>query len=338
MDIVYEALPTFAANPMQYEVAYPMDDLVRAHRVDLSRVEPTIIQAVREMSDGKLTAFPTLTNTLAMYYNKDLFEKFGVAYPKDNMTWDDIIEMNRQLTRLEDGQQYVGLSMSVSHAQLMSPLSLQRYNHSSQKAEINNDKWRTFFQSLIDVANTSGYKEKMGELGAFPPLASFLERKEAAMYGGPANTHSSSDFSNLNWDMVTFPMYKQAMGVQPQSYPTMFGIADSSKQKDAAMEVMGYMLSDEFQMSISRKGFIPIVNSPAVQAVFSENATQFADKNVKSVLYSNSAPLVVPSIYDNMVPYLNYVNDIVLGNIDLNTALREIEEEANLAIAAVKGQ
>ena len=42
--------------------------------------------------DGKLEAMPLLENVFVLAYNKDMFDKFGVEYPTNDWTWDDLAE------------------------------------------------------------------------------------------------------------------------------------------------------------------------------------------------------------------------------------------------------
>lgn len=47
--------------------------------------------------DGKLYAIPKDTGTCALWYNKELFDKAGVAYPTDDWTWDDMKQASEKL-------------------------------------------------------------------------------------------------------------------------------------------------------------------------------------------------------------------------------------------------
>ena len=40
--------------------------------------------------DGKLQSVPLGTNAWSMMYNKDVLDKLGIAYPTDDMTWDEL--------------------------------------------------------------------------------------------------------------------------------------------------------------------------------------------------------------------------------------------------------
>ncbi len=57
------------------------------------------------MHEGKPYGFPGNAGANAVWYNKRLFDEAGVAYPADDWTWDDFIEIGKKLTkRNERGQ------------------------------------------------------------------------------------------------------------------------------------------------------------------------------------------------------------------------------------------
>lgn len=51
------------------------------------------------MMDGKHYGIPFATNCTALFYNKDMFDAAGLAYPDENTTWDDFREMAKTLTK-----------------------------------------------------------------------------------------------------------------------------------------------------------------------------------------------------------------------------------------------
>jgi multiple sugar transport system substrate-binding protein len=56
-----------------------------------------------------LYALPFSMNYGMTIYNKDIFDKFGIPYPKDMMTWNEMLDLGKKLTKLEQGVQYVGI-------------------------------------------------------------------------------------------------------------------------------------------------------------------------------------------------------------------------------------
>lgn len=59
--------------------------------------------------EDKYYAVPKDVDTIALWYNKTLFDEAGLAYPTADWTWDDVTEAAKKLTK-EDGSQY-GLAM-----------------------------------------------------------------------------------------------------------------------------------------------------------------------------------------------------------------------------------
>jgi len=52
---------------------------------------------------GKLLGLPSDFSTIALIYNKEMFDKCGVPYPDETWTWDDFLAAAKKLTRDEDG-------------------------------------------------------------------------------------------------------------------------------------------------------------------------------------------------------------------------------------------
>ncbi|QYO78039.1 ABC transporter substrate-binding protein [Devosia salina] len=59
--------------------------------------------------DGKLYGVPKATNTIALYYNKDLYAKAGITEPPK--TWDELVEVSRKLN--DPANNIYGLAFSA---------------------------------------------------------------------------------------------------------------------------------------------------------------------------------------------------------------------------------
>ncbi|MGX8714950.1 MAG: ABC transporter substrate-binding protein [Lachnospiraceae bacterium] len=55
--------------------------------------------------DGKTYALPKDYDTIGLWYNKDIFDEAGIAYPDETWTWDTLHDVAAQLTK-EDGSQF----------------------------------------------------------------------------------------------------------------------------------------------------------------------------------------------------------------------------------------
>jgi ABC-type glycerol-3-phosphate transport system substrate-binding protein len=144
----------------------------------------------------------------------------------------------------------------------------------------------------------------------------------------------------LNWDVVSMPTYADKPKTADQASPWMYSIMSTSKQKDAAFEVLSYLLSDEFLMQESKRGVRTPTTNDQIKKAFGSDSTLFKGKNIGAYYYHQSAqppsvsgnPKIMSIILDADAIVNNKFLDVILDGKDLNTALREGDEEINKLI------
>lgn len=67
-------------------------------------------------SDGKQYALPKDHDTIALLYNKAIFDEYDVEYPTDDWTWVDMYEAAKTITEGSNGDVY-GMAMNTSNNQ-----------------------------------------------------------------------------------------------------------------------------------------------------------------------------------------------------------------------------
>lgn len=67
-------------------------------------------------SNGKQYALPKDHDTIALLYNKAIFDQYGVEYPTDAWTWDDMYEAAKKIIEGSNGDVY-GMAMNTSNNQ-----------------------------------------------------------------------------------------------------------------------------------------------------------------------------------------------------------------------------
>ncbi|WP_282935947.1 extracellular solute-binding protein [Paenibacillus sp. RC67] len=339
IDIIFDSIGGAAGNLIQNEFQYDISDLVKKHNVDLSRFEPSFLDATRQL--GGLYGLPVNGGGLVLYYNKDIFDKFGVAYPADGMTWEDLLALSKKVTKNEGGKQYAGFATSVTHPMRMNPMSMDIVDKATTRAAIDNDKWKQFIQNVIvnPIVQDAEYKAFIQEKKGMLFTNDFAKEQNLAMFAMNFGLqYAVKEFETLNWDMVSLPTFKDAPGVGTQPYPNFFFITASSKYKDAAMEVLKYVTSDEHELIESKKGNIPVLKNEEIKKVFGQD-TAFKNKNMKNAVFFNKfATPHARTIYDDKVigAIDSNIKKVVYGEADLNTAFRLAQEEANKAIDEMK--
>lgn len=324
IDIFFESIAQMSLGPLPVGLEQDMEELVRKYNIDLSVFEPSMIDVIRTMGEGKLVALPFLNNTLSLYYNKDIFDRFGVSYPTDDMTWNEIIELARTLTREEDGQKYYGLAIAMGHMLRLNQMSMPYVDLETVEPTIANERWKI----LIDRLLVPLYQIQEES----PP--NFLTQQTVAMQAGLANIHLNNDMSDMNWDVAALPTFEELPGVGPQLYPTYVGVSKVSKHQEQSMEIIQYLVSEEFQTKVAEIGALPAIRTDQILERFG-TATDFQDKNIRSVFYENHAPITVKTKYDTEIErvYNSNINLLLSGEIDTNTMMRQAYEEAKLKLS-----
>lgn len=314
-----------------------MTELVKKHSVDLNRFDPGTIEAINVM--GGLYGLPIRDSTMVIIYNKDIFDRFGVPYPQDGMTWDELSELSKKLTRSDGGIHYVGYSTSINHYLRMNPLSLVNVDPQTNRASLNNEDWKKLLQqSMLNPMQSEVYKQVAAELQSkwykIPYFDEFSKTQNTAMFSFMYGEYEW--LKGMNYDVVSLPSFKDNPKVGSQSYPTYMFITSTSQHKDAAMEVVKLFISDDYQTRLSKSGGITTLNNDAIKQVFGEE-TAMKDKNIKNAVFFNRpAPAVAKTRYDTFVEEAirKQYTPLLTGETDLNTALRTAEEEVNQKIEA----
>src|SRR5690606_6581636 len=98
-DIFFASIGNYESALFEHKLERDMTPLIESTKMDLSRIEPSVIEAMKKISGGKMYGIPVFNNNLVLYYNKAICDKFGVGYPKDGMTWDEALTLAKKLDR-----------------------------------------------------------------------------------------------------------------------------------------------------------------------------------------------------------------------------------------------
>ena len=89
------------------------DYIENSDEIDMDNYMPEITQMY--MHDGHYYAIPKDYDTIALWYNRTMFDEAGLSYPDATWTYDDMLEAAKKLTK-PDGSQY-GFAMNPSNDQ-----------------------------------------------------------------------------------------------------------------------------------------------------------------------------------------------------------------------------
>jgi multiple sugar transport system substrate-binding protein len=325
----------FVPEYVKYNLQYDHNDLIKKYNFDLNRLEQTTVDFIKRFGDGKMYALPIFTTAEVLMYNKDLFDKFGVPYPKAGMTWDETFDLAKKMTRTEGGVQYYGFGMSVGHMLRVNQLSLPFVDPATGQPAIANDAFRKLLENFARFYTLPGASALLKNTANF-----FTKDKTLAMYAYFNSTMVSAP-PEMNVDAVPLPSFPEARGTGSQMYPTYAGVSSISKHKDAAFQVLAYLTSEEMQTEFAKDGTgLPVVKNPGIIEVFGQNLPHLKGKNIKAFYPEKPAPIAPKTLYDDLAEKRagEAFNQVAQNQKDAVTALREAAENASKDIEAAKGK
>jgi multiple sugar transport system substrate-binding protein len=72
---------------------YDLEAVVKQDEFDLNSFLPSVIGLLKAHGGGKLYGLSPDFTSQALYYNKDLFDQYGIPYPTDGMSWEEVIQL-----------------------------------------------------------------------------------------------------------------------------------------------------------------------------------------------------------------------------------------------------
>lgn len=309
---------------------YDIQPLIKKFNFDLSKLDPTALNSVKVSSDSTvLTGLPWTMHFSALYYNKDIFDKFGVAYPKDGMTWDDYQALAVKLTRKEGDVQYRGMEPEqpkMSGYQL----GLEAIDTKTLKATFNNDGWKRIFTLLKSFYDIPGNDKIQGGINPF------IKDRNLAMYPTNNVLPTLVALPDFNWDIAQYPSFKDKPNIGMRSDAWILHITQTSRHKDEAFAAISTILSEEVQADMAKNARFPVLQFPTLNTVFGQNVPQLKGKHLEAVFKSQaSEPKLITKFDGNAEDEMRKgIAAVVKGEKDINTALRDMEENLNKTIAA----
>lgn len=243
----------------------------------LEGVYPITLEAYKT-ADG-MFGLPRDFQTIVLYYNKDMFDAAGVAYPTDAWTYADLRTAAKALTLDKDGDGSTdqwgfwdgGYDMEPFWGSLVWAHGGDVVDVASGKTLIASPESTAAFQMMSDmwlVDKSMPTEQQLAQYG----WDGFLSGV-AAM--GVSGHWSVPEYSTVafKWDIAPMPSGPagRATGVNSAG----FVIAKDSKNPDAAWEFVKYAFSDAGQTELAKMGLaIPVRESVATSPAYLDQATK----------------------------------------------------------------
>jgi len=258
-DIFYlDSMP--APQLMSSGVLEPLDDYIKKYNVDVNDFEPALLSAFQW--EGKTYGLPKDFNTLALFYNKDMFKAAGINEPPK--TWEELRNVAKKLTK--DGVK--GLVLSADLARFDAFINQNGGSvYKDGKVTLNlpeNTQALDFYVSLITKDKVADTPQNMGE--GWNGDAFAAKKAAMAIEGGWMIPFLKEKAPDLNYGIAELPAGKQK---STMAFTVAYVMNKNSKHKDEAFKLIEFLTGKEGQQFVVDSG-LALPSRKSMQEGFKE--------------------------------------------------------------------
>jgi multiple sugar transport system substrate-binding protein len=329
-DVFY--LDSFEASLlMKYEVLEPLDSYI-SEQFDLADFQPSLLQAFQ--LNGHTYGLPKDFSTLALFYNKKVFQEAGLRKPPK--TWEQLRKYAQKLAvdRNRDGRidQYgFGIFPDLSRQYFMMKAFGGRLIDQQGNAVFATKESLKGLQLIIDQYRKDRSSAQPSDVGANSG-SEMLGQGKAAMVteGSWAIPYLKETFPNIDFATAEVPTVNGKKGTM--AYTVAYVMNKKTKHKEAAWQLISYLTGKEGMKAWATQGLV----LPARKSILQELG--YADNPLYAPFVAGAAYATVWQAGENLPIILtNFNNQFIsalIGEQPLQDALRKAQNSANKEIRA----
>ncbi len=280
--------------------------------------------------NDKLYALPQDSGPMAMFYRKDVFDKYGIAVPE---TWDQYIAAAKTIHDA-DPNAYItndtgdaGFTTSMIWQAGGKPYTVDGENVGINLQDEGSKKWADKWNQLVEggyVAQTSSWSDEWFRGLSDGSIATLIIGSWM-----PGNLEGQAPDGSGQWRVAPMPQYEAGGTATAENGGGGDAVLEQSKNKLVAAAFLKYMNAEEgTQISIDKGGF-PSTNADLESDEFLGYESEYFGGQKINEVFADSAKNVVKGwqylpfqVYANSI-YNDTVGQAYAGKSDLNTGLTD---------------
>ncbi|RAR41799.1 sugar ABC transporter substrate-binding protein [Paenibacillus sp. MDMC362] len=300
-------------------------------------------------ADGRYWGVPQGIQVGVLFYNKELFDKAGVAYPSDEWTWEDLKSSAAKLTLDAGGKtaedsgfdaasvNQFGLtffSITEGWFSVMKSYGGGTLDEKAENSIINSPENKQAFEWMVDGMQRGIITDPV-DLKSFQSNTAVFPSGSAAMRIGIYARVQAANEAGLNYDVTLLPKGPDGKRVSPVIANSWVINQKSSDEKaEAAWEWIKYWATeDDVQKQWTELGeAVPVKKSVAESEVFLKAGEQPANRQAFLDSLEFAQTLDNNAVWEEWVGKFNeHAERAFLGDATIDQAL----SEADAAVQAV---
>ena len=263
--INYRAYGQFAAK----DAIESIDERLRtSNAIRAADFYPAPMEAFRWA--GQQLCLPQNASSLALYFNRSLFQKYGVAEPKPGWTWNDLVATAKALTRDTTGavvkgtESEGGAGRVAVHGLGLEPQIIRVapfvWSNGGQFVDDPQKPTRLTFdapaarealKNFVDLRGAYGVVPTDQDVKAEDDESRFANGRLAMLLQSRRVTPTFRTITGFDWDVAPLPQYGKAVGIL---HSDAYCMTRGSDNKDGAWRFMEFAMGPEGQRIIAATG------------------------------------------------------------------------------------
>lgn len=246
----------------------PLDErIASSDRLAADEFYPVALDAFRW--GGEQLCLPQNVSSLAVYYNRDLFEQYGVPEPADDWTWNDMVETAIALTRDTGGNRVVGTEAEAGGVVDVHGLGVEAsmirlapfvWSNGGELVDdpdrptrltLDSPEAREALRDFLDLRQAYGVVPTDAEVEALDDESRFAHGKLAMLMSSRRATTTFRSITDFDWDVAPLPVHDEQVGVL---HSDAFCLTSASPRQDQAWRFVEYALSAQGQRALVDTG------------------------------------------------------------------------------------
>jgi multiple sugar transport system substrate-binding protein len=320
-ELNYENFVAYAKN----DSLLPLDDIIDSGGIDTSIYNKMALSAFN--ANGKQYGLPNSFSNVVLIYNKNLFDRAGVAYPTDDWTWTDAMTAAKAIRAL--GSNIFGYYQPLSFTEFYKTAAQNNGSFLSDDGNrfiINTPANVETVEYLVDLQRGSNVMPTMEQLGGMGDWDLFKAGRLGMIVTGIWAFPDFTRDCEFDWDIAVEPGNKKKA---THFFSNGYVINKSSPAALEAAKFIAFISSNPAAVKIRLDAaweLPPVVDDTIIAAYKAQTPPNNREAVYKSLDYLVTPPVITQfsQLQDIVAKHLN---EAASGSVSPAQALSHMEAE-----------
>jgi len=271
--------------------------------------------------DGKIYGIPINTASFAFFYNKDIFDEFGITIPPEN--WKEVRKISNKITKRNQKNMLTQVGYLPTYGNLRTSnviawqLGQEFVSKDGRKVRFNTLEMKKSFSWVRDYIHEIGLNDVLELMGTFgvADQHGFISGKVAMMildssFPKLINTYNP----DLNYGVINVPSFENSESVS-SSGTWWAGIPRNAKNPEKAWEFMKFLASTDFQIEYLEKSTESLFSANKEAAYHPEFLVEKNYKVFLDQMHRSKSPSIIPLAHDTFWREYTRAEERIIRNI-----------------------